>query len=88
MTETAQAEPLSERRLRIVHCFRNPIGGLFRHVRDLCHAQSAAGHSVGIICDSTTGGAFEDALFAELAPTSYMDMAPKAAPMPASAARF
>jgi glycosyltransferase involved in cell wall biosynthesis len=69
MTETAQAEPLSERRLRIVHCFRNPIGGLFRHVRDLCHAQSAAGHSVGIICDSTTGGAFEDALFAELAPS-------------------
>ena len=37
-------------------------------MRDLCHAQSAAGHSVGIICNSTTGGAFEDALFADLAP--------------------
>ncbi len=68
MTESAEAEPRSERRLRIVHCFRNPIGGLFRHVRDLCHCQSAAGHSVGIICNSTTGGAFEDALFADLAP--------------------
>ena len=55
--------------LRIVHCFRNPIGGLFRHVRDLCRAQAAAGHEVGIICDSTTGGAFEEKLFVELAPS-------------------
>ena len=54
--------------LRIVHCFRNPVGGLFRHVRDLCNEQSAAGHQVGVICDSTTGGAFEDAMFAELEP--------------------
>ncbi len=65
---TAGAGPASERRLRILHCFRNPIGGLFRHVRDLCGAQAAAGHEVGIICDSTTGGAFEEALFAELMP--------------------
>ncbi|MCW5715380.1 MAG: glycosyltransferase family 4 protein [Bauldia sp.] len=54
--------------LRIVHCFRNPIGGLFRHVRDLCGAQARAGHMVGIVCDSTTGGAFEERLFAELSP--------------------
>ncbi len=60
--------PVPERRLRIIHCFRNPIGGLFRHVRDLCSAQAAAGHAVGIICDSTTGGPFEEALLAELAP--------------------
>ena len=51
------------RKLRIVHCFRSPVGGLFRHVRDLAHAQFAAGHDVGIICDSTTGGAYEDQLF-------------------------
>ena len=50
-------------RLRIVHCFRSPVGGIFRHVRDLAEAQSAAGHSVGIVCDSSTGGAFEDHLF-------------------------
>jgi glycosyltransferase involved in cell wall biosynthesis len=49
--------------LRIVHCFRSPVGGIFRHVRDLTEAQVAAGHSVGIVCDSTTGGAFEEKLF-------------------------
>jgi glycosyltransferase involved in cell wall biosynthesis len=53
-------------RLRIVHCFRSPVGGIFRHVRDLSEAQSAAGHDVGIICDSTTGGDFEARLFAEM----------------------
>jgi glycosyltransferase involved in cell wall biosynthesis len=51
------------RSLRIVHCFRSPVGGIFRHVRDLTDAQIAAGHAVGIICDSTTGGAYEDQLF-------------------------
>jgi glycosyltransferase involved in cell wall biosynthesis len=50
-------------KLRIVHCFRSPVGGIFRHVRDLTEAQVAAGHAVGIVCDSTTGGAFEEKLF-------------------------
>ncbi|MEZ5872648.1 MAG: glycosyltransferase family 4 protein [Nitratireductor sp.] len=54
--------------LRIVHCFRSPVGGIFRHVRDLVEAQSAAGHSVGIICDSLTGGAHEERLFEEIRP--------------------
>lgn len=54
--------------LRILHCFRSPVGGIFRHVRDLTHAQVAAGHQVGIVCDSTTGGAHEANLFAEIAP--------------------
>jgi len=49
--------------LRIVHCFRAPVGGLFRHVRDLAAAQAAAGHQVGFICDSTTGGALEGRYF-------------------------
>jgi len=49
--------------LRIVHCFRSPVGGIFRHVRDLTEAQVAAGHSVGIVCDSTTGGGYEEWLF-------------------------
>jgi glycosyltransferase involved in cell wall biosynthesis len=56
-------------RLRIVHCFRSPVGGLFRHVRDLVEAQRAAGHDVGIVCDSSTGGAFEDKLFAAIEPS-------------------
>lgn len=54
--------------LRIVHCFRSPVGGIFRHVRDLVAAQHAAGHAVGIICDSTTGGAFEERLFDAIRP--------------------
>ena len=41
---------------RILHCLRAPVGGLFRHVCDLTRAQSDAGHKVGIICDSRTGG--------------------------------
>ncbi|MEC9343269.1 MAG: glycosyltransferase family 4 protein [Pseudomonadota bacterium] len=49
--------------LRIVHCFRSPVGGIFRHVRDLVAAQHARGHAVGIVCDSSTGGEFEDRLF-------------------------
>lgn len=52
--------------LRIVHCFRSPVGGIFRHVRDLTEAQVAAGHSVGIVCDSTTGGDFEEHLFEQM----------------------
>jgi len=54
------------KKLRIVHCFRSPVGGIFRHVRDLTEAQVADGHDVGIVCDSTTGGAFEEKLFREL----------------------
>jgi glycosyltransferase involved in cell wall biosynthesis len=53
-------------KLRIVHCFRSPVGGIFRHVRDLTEAQVAAGHAVGIVCDSTTGGEFEERLFRDL----------------------
>jgi len=42
--------------MRIIHVFRSPVGGLFRHVRDLVRGQQALGHEVGIICDSSTGG--------------------------------
>ena len=42
--------------MRILHVFRTPVGGLFRHVRDLTRGQHALGHEVGILCDSTTGG--------------------------------
>ncbi|TIX56992.1 MAG: glycosyltransferase family 4 protein, partial [Mesorhizobium sp.] len=41
--------------LRIVHCFRSPVGGIFRHVRDLTEAQVAAGHAVG---HGAKGGAY------------------------------
>ncbi|MAY63732.1 MAG: glycosyl transferase [Rhizobiales bacterium] len=51
------------RPLRILHCFRSPVGGIFRHVRDLVEEHARAGHEVGILCDSITGGSFEDSLF-------------------------
>lgn len=55
--------------LRIVHCFRSPVGGIFRHVRDLALAQQAAGHAVAVVCDSATGGDYEARLIADLAPS-------------------
>ncbi|CAN7239436.1 glycosyltransferase family 4 protein [Rhizobium rhizogenes] len=54
--------------LRILHCFRSPVGGVFRHIRDLAEEQSKAGHQVGILCDSLTGGAHEDRLFDDVRP--------------------
>lgn len=42
--------------LRILHVFRAPVGGLFRHVLDVVRGQTARGHAVGIVCDSSTGG--------------------------------
>jgi glycosyltransferase involved in cell wall biosynthesis len=59
---------MQDKPLRIVHCFRSPVGGIFRHVRDLVDAQVKAGHQVGIVCDSTTGGDYEDRLFDAVAP--------------------
>jgi glycosyltransferase involved in cell wall biosynthesis len=54
--------------LKIVHIVRSPIGGIFRHIKDLIEGQSKAGHGVGLICDSSTGGRFEDDIIARLAP--------------------
>ncbi|NWJ22871.1 polysaccharide biosynthesis type 4 glycosyltransferase UppD [Rhizobium sp. RM] len=54
--------------LRIIHCFRSPVGGVFRHVRDLIEEHVKQGHKVGIVCDSSTGGAYEEKLFAQIAP--------------------
>jgi glycosyltransferase involved in cell wall biosynthesis len=42
-----------DKRLRILHCLRAPVGGLFRHVRDLAHEQAARGHAVGVVCDAS-----------------------------------
>jgi glycosyltransferase involved in cell wall biosynthesis len=41
--------------LRILHCLRAPIGGLFRHVHDLAKTQADLGFEVGVICASGTG---------------------------------
>ncbi|HWK32301.1 MAG TPA: glycosyltransferase, partial [Hyphomicrobium sp.] len=54
-------------RLRIIHCFRAPVGGLFRHVLDLSGAQAARGHAVGYIIDSTVADALTEQRLAEAA---------------------
>lgn len=61
--------------LRIVHLVRAPIGGIFRHISDLALAQTRAGHQVGVICDSSTGGPFEDAAIARLSPHLALGLA-------------
>ncbi len=54
--------------LNILHVFRSPVGGLFRHVVDLAREQAARGHRVGLIADSITGGERADATLAALVP--------------------
>ena len=55
--------------LNILHVFRAPVGGLFRHVLDLAREQIARGHRVGMIADSLTGGANAEKVLGELAPS-------------------
>ncbi|SDR56860.1 Glycosyltransferase involved in cell wall bisynthesis [Rhizobiales bacterium GAS113] len=69
-SETLQSETPGEarRELRILHVFRAPVGGLFRHVEDLTRAQIARGHKVGIFCDASTGGPRGEGILASLEP--------------------
>jgi glycosyltransferase involved in cell wall biosynthesis len=55
--------------LNILHVFRAPVGGLFRHVLDLAQEQIARGHQVGLIADSRTGGANADSILKKLEPS-------------------
>lgn len=68
MAAALYKEMVSDRKLRIVHVLRAPLGGLFRHVVDLTREQIARGHRVGLITDSTTGGERAAAVLAELEP--------------------
>lgn len=54
--------------MRILHCLRAPVGGLFRHVLDLAGEQVKHGHDVGMLVDSTTKNALTDHLLAAIAP--------------------
>lgn len=58
----------AERPLRILYVFRAPVGGLFRNVFDVICALAARGHSIGLLCDSQTGGERGERLLAQLAP--------------------
>ncbi|MGN7126486.1 glycosyltransferase family 4 protein [Methylorubrum thiocyanatum] len=55
-------------RHRILHVFRAPVGGLFRHVVDLTRLQAEAGHAVGLVCDASTGGERAERALADLGP--------------------
>ena len=55
--------------MNILHVFRAPVGGLFRHVLDLTREQVARGHRVGIVADKRTGGAHAEAVLRELRPS-------------------
>ena len=55
--------------LNILHVFRAPVGGLFRHVVDLAREQAARGHRVGLIADSTTGGERAEQMLEALKPS-------------------
>jgi glycosyltransferase involved in cell wall biosynthesis len=60
--------PTADRPLRIVHAVRAPVGGIFRHILDLASGQIDAGHHVGIIADTLTGGDRANAALAEIEP--------------------
>ena len=53
--------------MKIIHVFRSPVGGLFRHVCDLAREQRLLGHDVGVMCDSKTGGDVAEGVLAALA---------------------
>jgi glycosyltransferase involved in cell wall biosynthesis len=55
--------------LNILHIFRAPVGGLFRHVLDLTRAQIAHGHRVGIVADRLTGGPHAETVLRQLEPS-------------------
>jgi glycosyltransferase involved in cell wall biosynthesis len=61
--------------LRIVHVTRTPVGGIFRHILDVASGQAARGHKVGIVCDSSTGGARAEAALAQIAPQMLLGVA-------------
>jgi glycosyltransferase involved in cell wall biosynthesis len=69
-------------RPRILHVFRAPVGGLFRHVLDLADGQIARGCEVGLVCDAETGGARAEAALAEIAPRLKLGLTRIAMPRP------
>ena len=51
----AQAAAHSHQSPRVLHILRAPVGGLFRHVRDLAVEQQARGILVGVVCADDDG---------------------------------
>ena len=47
---------------------RAPVGGLFRHVRDLSAEQARRGHAVGVVCDAVASDPLTEARLRSLEP--------------------
>ncbi len=58
--------------MRILHCLRAPVGGLFRHVLDLASEQAARGHEVGIFADSNAADRLTGPKFAAIEPAMIL----------------
>ena len=52
--------------LRILHILRAPVGGLFRHVRDIALEQIKWGLDVGVLCDANSYSGSAEQSLAEL----------------------
>ena len=61
--------------MRIFHCLRAPLGGLFRHVLDLAEEQADRGHDVGILADNTVEDRLTAVKFAAIAPRLRLGIA-------------
>ena len=61
--------------MRILHCLRAPVGGLFRHVLDLAEEQANRGHDVGILADSNAEDRLTSSKFAAIAPKLTLGVA-------------
>lgn len=68
------------RHLRILHCLRAPVGGLFRHVRDLAREQARRGHAVGLLYDAQASDSLSAVRLAELEPDLTLGLAKTAMP--------
>lgn len=65
---------MAERPLRILQILRAPVGGLFRHVRDLTQALAARGHAVGVVVDSLSADGLTEGRLQELEPAAALGL--------------
>ncbi len=54
--------------LKILHIIRAPIGGLFRHVRDLSLEQAKSGHQIGLFAADLPNNDYVNQLFEQVTP--------------------
>lgn len=92
MSTNGSSEPgpklVKRRPLRVLICFRAPLGGLFRHVADLTKGLVAEGVEVGIICDSEDLDKLSAARLADLATIASLGLHRTEMPRTAGRADF